>query len=186
MLQSVSTSGAQVATSGASHEIADAWRSKVLPLCDAAFDRYPFVASSTPMCPVDDFARLLAPGGLMSQFFDQYLKSFVDTAQRPWRWLSPDQTPLGLSPGIAGRIRTGGPDRQRFVPQRQPGPGSLPACAGGVGSSGRADQHRHRRQNPDLEPRPAGRHVIPMARHRRQDPGPRHHDACQWGTRPGH
>jgi type VI secretion system protein ImpL len=98
MLQSVSTSGTQVATSGASQELSDTWRSKIVPLCEAAFNRYPMIASSSADIPVDDFARLLAPGGMIDQFFDQYLKSFVDTTQRPWKWLSADRTPLGLSP----------------------------------------------------------------------------------------
>ncbi len=97
MVAGVSHSGAQVATSGASQELSDAWRSKVLPLCEP-FNRYPMVATSTADVPVDDFARLLAPGGMMDQFFDQYLKAFVDTTQKPWRWLSPDRIPLGLSP----------------------------------------------------------------------------------------
>jgi type VI secretion system protein ImpL len=35
----------------------------------------------------------------MDQFFDQYLKRFVDTTTRPWRWQSPDKVPLGLSAG---------------------------------------------------------------------------------------
>ena len=44
MLQTVSQSSAAVTANGASTELSDAWRSKVLPLCRAAFDRYPFVA----------------------------------------------------------------------------------------------------------------------------------------------
>ena len=99
MLQNVSNSGIQVETSGASQQLADAWRSKVWPLCDAAFNRYPMVASSHDDVPVDDFARLLAPGGAIAQFFDQYLKPFVDTTQRPWKWLSAERVPLGLSSG---------------------------------------------------------------------------------------
>jgi type VI secretion system protein ImpL len=99
MLQSLPGSINQVLNGGASQTLSDEWRSKVLPLCEAAFNRYPMVASSAADVPVDDFARLLAPGGMMSQFFDQYLKAFVDTTQRPWRWLSPDHVPLGLSPG---------------------------------------------------------------------------------------
>ena len=99
MLQSISHSGAQVANSGAAQELTDAWRSKVVPLCEAAFNRYPLVASSSSDVPVDDFANLLAPGGMMDQFFDQYLKRFVDTTQSPWKWLSADHVPLGLSPG---------------------------------------------------------------------------------------
>ncbi len=97
MMQGVARSGTQVATAGASQEMSDAWRSKVVPLCEAAFNRYPMVANSSSDVPVDDFARLLAPGGMMDQFFDQYLKPFVDTTARPWKWLSPDRVPLGLS-----------------------------------------------------------------------------------------
>jgi type VI secretion system protein ImpL len=116
MLQSVSSSSTQIATSGASHEISDAWRSKILPLCDAAFNRYPMVASSSADVPVGDFARLLAPGGLMSQFFDQYLKAFVDTSSHPWRWLSPDQTPLGLSPASLGAFESADQIGQALFP----------------------------------------------------------------------
>ena len=61
MLQTVSQSSAQVTASGASTELSDAWRSKVLPLCRAAFDRYPFIASSTQDVPLDDFVHLLGP-----------------------------------------------------------------------------------------------------------------------------
>ena len=71
MLQTVSQSSAQVTASGASSSLADAWRSKVLPLCQAAFNRYPFIAGSAQDVPLDDFTHLLGPGGLMDQFFDQ-------------------------------------------------------------------------------------------------------------------
>ena len=97
MLTSVSQSSSQVTASGASAELSDAWKSKVLPLCQAAFDRYPFVAGSTQDVPLDDFVHLLGPGGLMDQFFDQYLKGFVDTTKTPWKWQSPDHVKLGLS-----------------------------------------------------------------------------------------
>jgi type VI secretion system protein ImpL len=47
---------------------------------------------------LDDFVTLLGPGGEVDKFFAQYLKPFVDTTQRPWRWQSAERTPLGLSP----------------------------------------------------------------------------------------
>ena len=111
MLQTVSQSSSAVTAGGASQELADAWRSKVLPLCQAAFNRYPFVAASAADVPLDDFTHLLGPGGLIDQFFDQYLKPFVDTTQTPWRWQSADHAKLGLSAGSlaeferAGQIR---------------------------------------------------------------------------------
>jgi type VI secretion system protein ImpL len=99
MLAAVAQGARQVERSGAGQELTNAWKSKVVPLCEAAFNRYPLVAASPADVPVDDFAKLLAPGGMMDQFFAQYLKSFVDTTHRPWKWLSPDQIPAGLSAG---------------------------------------------------------------------------------------
>jgi type VI secretion system protein ImpL len=97
MLQTVSESGSAVASNGASQSLSDAWKSKVLPLCQAAFNRYPFVAASSADVPLDDFAHLLGPGGLMDAFFNDNLKSLVDTTQTPWRWQSADHASLGLS-----------------------------------------------------------------------------------------
>ncbi len=97
MLQTVTASSSQVASSGAAAELAEAWKSKVLPLCQQAFDRFPFVAASTADVPADDFSRLLGPGGLIDAFFDQYLKPFVDTDQTPWRWQAGGSATLGLS-----------------------------------------------------------------------------------------
>ena len=98
MLAGVSASSARVTATGASHELSDAWSTKILPLCEAAFKRYPIIAGSASDVPVDDFSRLFGPGGMMDKFFAENLKPFVDTAHRPWRWLTADQTPLGLSP----------------------------------------------------------------------------------------
>ena len=97
MLQPVAQSAARVTASGASQELTDAWKSRVLPLCETALNRYPLVQASTVDAPTDDFTQLLGPGGMIEKFFDQYLKAFVDTTQRPWRWQSAERTPLGLS-----------------------------------------------------------------------------------------
>jgi len=97
MLKTVSDSGAAVASGGASASLSDAWRSKVLPLCQAAFNRYPFVAGSSADVPLDDFSHLLGPGGLMDGFFNDNLKSLIDTSTTPWKWQSADHVALGLS-----------------------------------------------------------------------------------------
>jgi type VI secretion system protein ImpL len=97
MLQTVSASSTQVTASGAGEQLQDAWRSKVLPLCQAAFNRYPFIAGSTQDVPLDDFTRLLGPNGLMDQFFDQYLKTVVDDTATPWKWQAGGNAKLGLT-----------------------------------------------------------------------------------------
>jgi type VI secretion system protein ImpL len=116
MLQAVSQSSTAVATSGATQQLADAWGTKVLPLCQDAFNRYPFIAGSAQDVPLDDFVHLLGPGGLMDQFFDQYLKPFVDTSQKPWRWQSGDHSKLGLSPGSLAEFQQAAEIRDALFP----------------------------------------------------------------------
>jgi len=116
MLGALSQSSSQVTASGASQQLSDAWKSKVLPLCQAAFDRYPFIAGSPQDVPLDDFVHLLGPGGLMDQFFDQYLKPFVDTTQLPWKWQSADHTKLGLSEGALTEFQRASEIRDALFP----------------------------------------------------------------------
>jgi type VI secretion system protein ImpL len=116
MLQTVAHSGSSITTTGASQEIQQAWSNRVLPLCLAAFQRYPFLPDSKADVPPDDFAKLLGPGGLMEQFFDQYLKSFVDQTSEPWRWQSTDKTPLALSPDSAAAFERAAQIRDALFP----------------------------------------------------------------------
>jgi type VI secretion system protein ImpL len=98
IVQSVTSNANQVVNQGAGQELANAWRAQVYPLCEAAFNRYPLVANSAADVPMDDFASLLAPGGMMDQFFAKYLNPFVDRSARPWKWAAADRIPAGLSP----------------------------------------------------------------------------------------
>jgi type VI secretion system protein ImpL len=99
MLATVSQGSSAITASGASNALSDGWKSKVLPLCNAAFGRYPFVAGSSADVPIDDFTKLLGPGGLIDTFFNDNLKPFVDTSSTPWHWQAADHASLGLSPG---------------------------------------------------------------------------------------
>jgi type VI secretion system protein ImpL len=116
MLQTVSQSSSQVTASGASQQLSDAWGSKVLPLCQDAFNRYPFIAGSAQDVPLDDFTRLLGPNGLMDQFFDQYLKPLVDTSQKPWKWQSGDHTKLALSSDSLAQFQRAADIRDALFP----------------------------------------------------------------------
>ena len=116
MLATVATSAAQVTSGGASRELSDAWRAKVAPLCEVALARYPLVRASSNDVQLDDFAQLLGPGGQVQKFFDQYLKPFVDTTQRPWKWQSAERTPLGLSPDALGTFELASDIRESLFP----------------------------------------------------------------------
>ena len=100
MIGPVAANATQIGANAASQQLGDAWKTGVLPLCDAAFNRYPFVAGSHDDVPIDDFVQLLGPGGKIETFFNQYLKSYVDTTQKPWRFQS--AVPLGIAPASLG------------------------------------------------------------------------------------
>jgi len=116
MLQTVSSSSSAVTASGASNELSQAWQSKVLPLCQEAFNRYPLIAGSHEDVPLGDFTHLLGPGGLVQKFFDKYLQSLVNTTTTPWQWQSPDHTKLGLAPGALAEFERADQIRQALFP----------------------------------------------------------------------
>ena len=63
-------------------------------LCRQAVDgRFPFVAGSANEIPMDDFARLFAPGGMLDSFFNTQLRPFVDMSGRIWRPQAVDGVP---------------------------------------------------------------------------------------------
>ena len=173
MVRTVSQSSSAVTTTGAKQNIQDAWASKVLPLCEAALkDRYPLYAQSTVDVPMDDFIRLMSPGGLMAQFFDDYLKPFVDTTQKPWKWNGADNNQLGLTANtllqfqLASEIRAGlfGPSGDSVALKFEIAPVNLDPGVGQVtlDADGQELTYAHGPIQPMRMqwPGPAGRNVV--------------------------
>jgi len=52
----------------------------------------------------------------MDQFYEQYLKSFVDNSELPWKWQSADHTKLGLSDGALGEFQRASEIRDALFP----------------------------------------------------------------------
>lgn len=68
-------------------------------LCPLAVNgRFPFVAGSSLETPLDDFAKLFAPGGLLDGFFNTQLRPWIDTTGKSWLPQSVDGIPAPLSP----------------------------------------------------------------------------------------
>jgi type VI secretion system protein ImpL len=67
-------------------------------LCrQAVTGRYPFSPGSPNAIPLDDFARLFAPNGMINQFFNQQLRPFVDTSGATWH----AQPVAGVAPPVS-------------------------------------------------------------------------------------
>jgi type VI protein secretion system component VasK len=48
--------------------------------------RYPFVRGARADIPLNDFARLFAPNGVLDNFFKSYLAAHFDTSGQHWTW----------------------------------------------------------------------------------------------------
>jgi type VI secretion system protein ImpL len=62
------------------------WRSDVLPFCQQAIEgRYPIRRDSSSEIRIDDFSRFFGYNQIIDSFFNEHLRNFVDTSQKPWR-----------------------------------------------------------------------------------------------------
>ena len=95
-------SQAAAVTSGSSRErLAEIWKTTVDPSCQATTKgRYPFVQASTEDASIADFTSLFAPKGLIASFRNDYLKPFVDTTTKPWRWRTGLQVGLNFGDDV--------------------------------------------------------------------------------------
>ncbi len=67
-------------------------------LCPLAVNgRFPFAPGSEIETPLDDFAKLFAPGGLIDGFFNTQLRPYVDTTGPVWKAQSVDGVPAPVS-----------------------------------------------------------------------------------------
>jgi len=67
-------------------------------LCKSSIQgRYPFSKSSRMETTLQDFGKFFAQGGVMDQFFNTHLKTFVDTTRRRWRVISQNNQTVGIS-----------------------------------------------------------------------------------------
>ena len=84
-------------------------------LCPLAVNgRFPFVAGSSLETPLDDFAKLFAPGGLIDGFFNTQLRPYVDTTGTAWKAQSVDGVPAPVSPADIAQFQRAAVIRDLF------------------------------------------------------------------------
>lgn len=84
-------------------------------LCRALAGRFPFARADAEV-PIDDFARLMAPGGALDTFFNTQLRPYVDTSQRTWRLQPMDGVAPPISPGDLAQFQRAATIREVFFP----------------------------------------------------------------------
>jgi len=98
IISPVATNLIALVKGNAGQELLSAWRSSQGGrLCEDMSKHYPFVSGSADDVPIEDFTRLLGPGGEMEKFFNVNLKAYVDTTRQPWRLIAKDHAPSGVT-----------------------------------------------------------------------------------------
>lgn len=100
-LQAMAASSTALRGGGARQQVIAAYNGAGGPaaLCPLAVNgRFPFVPGSSLETPLDDFARLFAPGGLLDGFFNTQLRPYVDTTGATWKPQAVDGIPAPVSP----------------------------------------------------------------------------------------
>src|SRR5215470_2069692 len=84
-------------------------------LCPLAVNgRFPFVPGSSLETPLDDFAKLFSPGGLIDGFFNTQLRPYVDTTGKVWQPQAVDGIPAPVSPADLAQFQRAAVIRDLF------------------------------------------------------------------------
>ena len=84
-------------------------------LCEMAVNgRYPFVAGATSEVPMDDFARMFAPGGLLDGYFNTQLRPYVDTCGKVWKLQPVDGVVAPVTPDDLAQFQRAAAIRDLF------------------------------------------------------------------------
>jgi type VI secretion system protein ImpL len=116
-LEALAASGAALISGGTRQQVAEAFNASNGPasLCQKAVTgRYPFVPGATNDIPLNDFARLFAPGGLLDGFFNTQLQPYVDTSGANWTPRPVNGVPPPIAPAELAQFQRAAVIRDLF------------------------------------------------------------------------
>ena len=92
------------------------WKENIYKYCQRSINNhYPFSYSKNETT-LNDFIKMFATDGLMDQFFEKYIKSYVDTSSSPWRLLVNTDNKLEFSPAAIHYFEQASWIRKVFFP----------------------------------------------------------------------
>jgi type VI secretion system protein ImpL len=116
-LASMATGGTALRSGSAKQQMVAAFNSAGGPaaLCSLAVNgRYPFTPGATNDIPLDDFARLFAPGGLLDGFFNTQLRPYVVTTGKAWSLQPVDGVSAPVTPADLAQFQRAATIRDLF------------------------------------------------------------------------
>ena len=94
------------------------WQNDIYPIYQKSIARrYPFDINTTEEIQIADFDRFFNPNGLLTQFTNTYIKSFMDTSGPQWKAKELDGYVLPLSENIINELIRANIITKMFFPQ---------------------------------------------------------------------
>jgi type VI secretion system protein ImpL len=122
-LKAPTFSGLELTMGHAKNELNSVWRTDVVArFSSSLLDRYPLSRKNPHDATMADFSSFFAPKGTIDKFFENNLKSFVDTSGPEWRQASVDNQSLRLSPETLNQFRYAAKIRDAFFPNGEANP----------------------------------------------------------------
>lgn len=118
-LTSLANGGAALRDGGPRGAMIAAWNAGGGPaaLCPAVIaNKYPFATTAAADASVEDFTRLLGPGGALDAFFNAQLRPFVDVTAKPWKLQPVDGVNAPLTPSDLAQFQRAAEIRDLFFP----------------------------------------------------------------------
>jgi type VI secretion system protein ImpL len=115
LMKAVGGSAAGLTQGSERARINSLWSAMTGPFCRRAIaGRYPLVRAASQEVTPDDFGRFFAPGGMMDEFFQKNLQTYVDTGGAQWRWRIVNGVSLGLPQDVLDEFQRAATVRDRF------------------------------------------------------------------------
>lgn len=115
MTQALAAGNQDVIMDSSKSQLGRLWQSEVMPLYSSGIQgRYPFARASTKEVTLEDFSRFFAQGGIVDTFFNNNLKTFVDTSGKNWRMITQNNQAIAISSGALAQLQAATKMRQLF------------------------------------------------------------------------
>lgn len=122
-LLAIATGGAALRDGGPRGAMVLAWNAAGAggALCPVVITaKYPFVAEATAEATLDEFTRLLGPGGAIDAFINAQLKPYIDTTTRPWKLQAVDGVAAPVTAADLAQFQRAAAIRDLFFPAASP------------------------------------------------------------------
>jgi type VI secretion system protein ImpL len=86
VVSKIATGAGAAVRGGAGQSLLSRYNANVVAACSPLMGKYPFDPNGADDVPLEDFGKLLGPGGVFDQFFKDEMAPLVDTTREPWGW----------------------------------------------------------------------------------------------------